>query len=71
VYDIHSPVTPPVAFIADKLKTFLECMDVEKLVVNPDCGLKTRTWPETVSALKNMVEATNLVRAQLNLPATA
>jgi 5-methyltetrahydropteroyltriglutamate--homocysteine methyltransferase len=46
-------------------------MDVEKLVVNPDCGLKTRTWPETVSALKNMVEATNIVRAQLNLPATA
>jgi len=66
-YDIHSPVCPPCSFIEDKLKSFLECMDVEKLVVNPDCGLKTRTWPETISALQNMVKATNNVRAELGL----
>jgi len=66
-YDIHSPVCPPCSEIEDKLKSFLECMDVEKLVVNPDCGLKTRTWPETISALQNMVQATNNVRAQLGL----
>jgi 5-methyltetrahydropteroyltriglutamate--homocysteine methyltransferase len=43
-------------------------MPVKHLVVNPDCGLKTRTWPETIGALKNMVEATRIVRAANGLP---
>ena len=64
-YDIHSPVVPPVAFIEDKLRSFLECMDAESLVVNPDCGLKTRDWPETIAALQNMVTATETIRSQL------
>lgn len=68
-YDIHSPVVPPVDFITDKLKSFLECMKPENLVVNPDCGLKTRSWPETIGALKNMVEATHKVRAELQVSA--
>lgn len=65
MYDIHSPVVPPVEFIVNKLSSFLECVEKEKLVVNPDCGLKTRAWPETIEGLKNMVEATSLVRARL------
>jgi 5-methyltetrahydropteroyltriglutamate--homocysteine methyltransferase len=64
-YDIHSPVIPETEFIYAKLKTFLECIPVERLVVNPDCGLKTRSWPETIGALKNMIEATNLVRKEI------
>jgi len=64
-YDIHSPVVPPVAFIEEKLRSFLKCMDVNELVVNPDCGLKTRAWPETIAALKNMVEATKNVRKEI------
>ena len=56
-YDIHSPVVPHVSFIYEKIKSFLECMEPNKLVVNPDCGLKTRGWPETIGALQNMVEA--------------
>ncbi|KAL7581061.1 hypothetical protein ACA910_005864 [Epithemia clementina (nom. ined.)] len=63
-YDIHSPVVPPIAFITDKLESFLQCVEIENLVVNPDCGLKTRTWPETVNALKNMVAATEQIRAK-------
>ncbi|GKY96816.1 hypothetical protein MPSEU_000640800 [Mayamaea pseudoterrestris] len=69
VYDIHSPVIPPVEFMENKIKSFLECLDIEQLVVNPDCGLKTRTWPETVGALKNMVEATKNVRKALGVAA--
>jgi 5-methyltetrahydropteroyltriglutamate--homocysteine methyltransferase len=65
-YDIHSPVIPPVAFIYDKLKTFLECIPVQHLVVNPDCGLKTRSWPESIGALKNMIEATHRVRREIS-----
>lgn len=64
-YDIHSPVVPTVDFIVDKLGSFLQCMDATKLVVNPDCGLKTRTWPEVVASLKNMVEATKEMRGKL------
>jgi 5-methyltetrahydropteroyltriglutamate--homocysteine methyltransferase len=63
-YDIHSPVVPPVAFFVEKVNTFLECMDPKSLVINPDCGLKTRTWPETIGALKNMVEATHKIRQE-------
>jgi 5-methyltetrahydropteroyltriglutamate--homocysteine methyltransferase len=40
-------------------------MDTKSLVVNPDCGLKTRDWPETIAALKNMVTATEEIRSQL------
>jgi 5-methyltetrahydropteroyltriglutamate--homocysteine methyltransferase len=64
-YDIHSPVIPPTNFIENKIRSFLECMKVENLVINPDCGLKTRGWPETLGALKNMVEATKKLRLEI------
>jgi 5-methyltetrahydropteroyltriglutamate--homocysteine methyltransferase len=34
----------------------------EQLWVNPDCGLKSRGWDETVPALRNMVEAARVMR---------
>lgn len=64
-YDIHSPVVPPKEEIVSKLKSFLNLLEPKQIVVNPDCGLKTRKWPETIAALKNMVEATVEVRASL------
>jgi 5-methyltetrahydropteroyltriglutamate--homocysteine methyltransferase len=33
-----------------------------QLWVNPDCGLKTRGWPEVKTALQNMVSAAHDVR---------
>merc|ERR1739838_64975 len=67
-YDIHSPVVPSQKFIKDKIKSFLPCVEIKNLCINPDCGLKTRTWPETIGALKNMVAANDEVRAELGLP---
>jgi 5-methyltetrahydropteroyltriglutamate--homocysteine methyltransferase len=67
-YDIHSPVVPSVQFIKDKIKSFLPCVEIQHLCINPDCGLKTRTWPETIGALKNMVAANDEVRTELGLP---
>jgi len=64
-YDIHSPVVPSIEFISSKISSFLECFPPEKLFVNPDCGLKTRTWSETIDALYNMVAATKAIRASL------
>lgn len=66
-YDIHSPVVPTVDSIAEKLKSFLGCVEPKRLVVNPDCGLKTRTWTETIGALKNMVQATEQVRSEMKV----
>jgi 5-methyltetrahydropteroyltriglutamate--homocysteine methyltransferase len=63
-YDIHSPVVPPVDSFVEKINGFLDCMDSKNLVINPDCGLKTRTWPESIGALKNMVEATHKIRQE-------
>ncbi|CAM9473892.1 unnamed protein product [Discosporangium mesarthrocarpum] len=65
-YDIHSPVVPPKGFITEKINGFLDCLPPDQLVVNPDCGLKTRTWPQVLGALRNMVQATEEVRAEIN-----
>ncbi|CAN0301337.1 unnamed protein product, partial [Scytosiphon promiscuus] len=62
LYDIHSPVVPPVATLQEKLEGFLNVLPKEQLVCNPDCGLKTRTWPQVLGALRNLVEATHNVR---------
>jgi len=62
VYDIHSPRIPEVAEIVRLLRKAARVVPAERLWVNPDCGLKTRGWPETRAALAAMVEATRLLR---------
>ncbi|MDR2690083.1 MAG: 5-methyltetrahydropteroyltriglutamate--homocysteine S-methyltransferase [Azoarcus sp.] len=65
VYDIHSPRVPPVAEIENLLVKALAVIPADQVWVNPDCGLKTRNWPETEAALRNMVEAAHRLRASL------
>lgn len=62
VYDIHSPRVPPVTEMLNLLEKALTVFPIDKLWVNPDCGLKTRKWPETKAALANMVLATQQLR---------
>ena len=62
VYDIHSPRVPSVEEMADLLRAAQGNLSIGRLWVNPDCGLKTRKWPETRAALVNMVEAAKSVR---------
>ena len=62
VYDIHSPNVPNVEWIVALLRKAAKRVPVERLWVNPDCGLKTRGWPETRQALANMVEAAKKLR---------
>ncbi len=66
VYDIHSPRVPSVEEIQILLKNALAFIPRERLWVNPDCGLKTRDWPETVDSLKNMAAAANLLRKEFD-----
>ncbi|KLU14963.1 MULTISPECIES: 5-methyltetrahydropteroyltriglutamate--homocysteine S-methyltransferase [Xenorhabdus] len=66
VYDIHSPNVPSVEWIESLLRKAADRIPVERLWVNPDCGLKTRGWTETRQALANMVEAATRLRSSLN-----
>ncbi|WP_328677112.1 5-methyltetrahydropteroyltriglutamate--homocysteine S-methyltransferase [Streptomyces sp. NBC_00343] len=65
VYDIHSPRVPGTAEAAALLRKGLEAIPAERLWVNPDCGLKTRGWPETRASLENLVAAARTVREEL------
>ncbi|MGW2228645.1 5-methyltetrahydropteroyltriglutamate--homocysteine S-methyltransferase [Streptomyces formicae] len=65
VYDIHSPRVPDAAEAAALLRKGLEAIPPERLWVNPDCGLKTRGWPETRASLENLVDAARTVRGEL------
>ncbi|ELI8043829.1 TPA: 5-methyltetrahydropteroyltriglutamate--homocysteine S-methyltransferase [Yersinia enterocolitica] len=64
VYDIHSPNVPSVEWIEALLRKAAQRIPAERLWVNPDCGLKTRGWPETRQALANMVLAAQRLREE-------
>ena len=64
VYDIHSPRVPSSQDMIRLVKKAAAVIPPENLWVNPDCGLKTRGWPETEAALRNMVAAARALRAQ-------
>lgn len=64
VYDIHSPRIPAVEEITHLLKKAQAVIPTAQLWVNPDCGLKTRSWTETKSALKNLVESAKKMREE-------
>ncbi len=62
VYDIHSPNIPTVEQVIELMSKAAKRIPVEKLWINPDCGLKTRQWEEVIPALKNMVSAAQRLR---------
>ncbi len=62
VYDIHSPRTPGPEEIKELIGQAARVIPVDRIWVNPDCGLKTRSWDETRPALENMVAAARQLR---------
>ncbi|HYK10113.1 MAG TPA: 5-methyltetrahydropteroyltriglutamate--homocysteine S-methyltransferase [Gemmatimonadales bacterium] len=62
VYDIHSPRVPSVEEMVKLLQAAREVLDERQVWVNPDCGLKTRGWPETMASLTNLVAAAKQLR---------
>ncbi|EEH43403.1 5-methyltetrahydropteroyltriglutamate-homocysteine S-methyltransferase [Paracoccidioides brasiliensis Pb18] len=62
VYDIHSPRVPSEQEIRDRIEEMLQYLRPDQLWIDPDCGLKTRQWPETKAALTNMVNAAKFFR---------
>lgn len=65
IWDIHSPRVPSILEMVKLLEKALQYIPAERLWANPDCGLKTRGWPETISSLDNLVTATHIIREQL------
>ncbi|BEU02049.1 5-methyltetrahydropteroyltriglutamate--homocysteine methyltransferase [Agarivorans sp. OAG1] len=66
VYDIHSPNIPSIDDIKALIDKAAQWIPLQRLWVNPDCGLKTRNWQETEAALNNMVLATKELRASFS-----
>ncbi len=64
VYDIHSPRVPSTEEMVRLMRKAEKVLPAQHLWVNPDCGLKTRNWPETESALRNMVAAAESLRKE-------
>jgi 5-methyltetrahydropteroyltriglutamate--homocysteine methyltransferase len=69
VYDIHSPRVPAVEEMVAMLQKATALLPARNIWVNPDCGLKTRKWPETKAALINMVNAAGIMREKIHEPA--
>lgn len=65
VYDIHSPRIPSAEEMYALLEKAAVHIPAKNLWVNPDCGLKTRKWPETKAAMENMVQAARLARERI------
>ncbi|HVH67314.1 MAG TPA: 5-methyltetrahydropteroyltriglutamate--homocysteine S-methyltransferase [Gemmatimonadales bacterium] len=62
VYDIHSPRVPTTLEIVQAVKRMQEVLDNRQIWLNPDCGLKTRGWEETLPSLRNLVQAARQLR---------
>jgi 5-methyltetrahydropteroyltriglutamate--homocysteine methyltransferase len=63
VYDVHARRIPTAADIEAVLKEAEQRVPRDRLWINPNCGLKTRAWPETLRALSNLVQAAKNQRA--------
>lgn len=62
VYDIHSPRIPSEEEIDQLLRKALKVIPIERLWVNPDCGLKTRSWEEVIPTLNTLVQSAMRLR---------
>ena len=63
IWDIHSPRVPSAEECTELLGRAVAALGVEKVWVNPDCGLKTRAYAETEASLRHLVAAARAVRA--------
>ncbi|QNF31653.1 5-methyltetrahydropteroyltriglutamate--homocysteine S-methyltransferase [Adhaeribacter swui] len=66
VYDIHSPRVPAQSEMVNLLEKAKKVIPADQIWINPDCGLKTRQWPETKEALTEMVAAAKFLRKTIN-----
>lgn len=66
VIDIHTDFIEPPELVRDRILYATRVLGPERLEVNTDCGLRTRTWEVSLEKLKNMVEGARLAERELN-----
>jgi 5-methyltetrahydropteroyltriglutamate--homocysteine methyltransferase len=67
VLDIHSDFVEPAELVRDRILYAVKVLgDPERIQVNPDCGLRTRSWEVVYEKLSNMVEGTRLAEDALS-----
>ena len=67
VVDVHDHRVETVEEVKEGIRRGLEVLPPERLYIDPDCGLKTRTWEEAAAKLRVMVQAVREVRRELGL----
>jgi 5-methyltetrahydropteroyltriglutamate--homocysteine methyltransferase len=67
VVDVHTHVTEPLDVVKAGIKKGLEVLPAERLYIDPDCGLKTRTWDEAEAKLRVMTQAVREVKRELEI----
>jgi 5-methyltetrahydropteroyltriglutamate--homocysteine methyltransferase len=67
VTDVHTHVVEPVEQIKERIKRGLEVFSSDRLYIDPDCGLKTRTWEESLGKLRNMMTAVREVKKEMRI----
>jgi len=65
VWDIHSPAVPVPEDMKKTVERALKVFPKENFWINPDCGLKTRDWPEVKASLKNMLKVAGELRSEV------
>lgn len=67
VLDVHSDQVETPELVRDRVLFAARALGPERVLVNPDCGLRTRRWPIVEAKLKSLVEGTRLARRELGL----
>jgi 5-methyltetrahydropteroyltriglutamate--homocysteine methyltransferase len=65
VLDVHNHKLESVEEVAEGIRRTLKLVPPERVWVEPDCGLKTRTAEEAEAKLRVMIEAVRQVRREL------
>lgn len=66
IYDIHTPNIPSINYMIYLIKKAAKSISIDRIWINPDCGLKTRKWNDVDYSLKNMVKAAYKLRNYFN-----
>lgn len=66
VIDIHADFIEPPELVRDRILYAAGVLSPERIEVNTDCGLRTRTWEVSLEKMKNMVEGARLAEEALN-----
>lgn len=65
VLDVHRDEIESPDLVSKRIQFACGLIDKEKIYVNPDCGLRTRTWHVAREKLQNMTRGADIARRQL------